>query len=520
MKKWIVCFAFAVFAVCGSLALSACNKPKELHITFNDGYDTTTQSTIKEGELVSAPETPVRSGYEFAGWYENEKLEKEFDFSKPVYANTTIYADWVSNEVQDLFSWVEVEGGIKLATILGGADAILPKNLIVPRVIDGQKVVELEEELFQGQCYPEPQFELTSVKIPYGVTKIGDYAFKDCYNIEDISIPETVTSMGVGVFKMSSSSGMCLKNITLPSALTTVPNETFYHCSVMESVHIPSGVTSIGDYAFYGCNVLDTMLPDTIESIGMFAFQNCWALHTTKLPASLKTIGDGAFDSNYQIRYLDILDTVQEIGVSAFGNCHGAIVRTTHVERPTAWAETWDRNVTAIYDSANNDANENGTYFIANDCKYLIHTPDEGLPYLSLEFCFLSGEKVVIETKATYKNVEYALGEVGRRAFSNMANTKKLIFNESLNGAKLTFTATSMTRLLSSLEYIVLPKATQPLDATFTYALTRKNIVVYTSVENVSDWQYRTGAAPLTVYAAGTWSYVDGEPTPNATGQE
>ena len=36
--------------------------------------------------------------------------------------------------------------------------------------------------------------------IPNGVTSIGDYAFKDCYYIENIEIPSSVISIGIGAF--------------------------------------------------------------------------------------------------------------------------------------------------------------------------------------------------------------------------------------------------------------------------------------------------------------------------------
>ena len=550
MKKILMCFVLTLLTFCGSFLLSACgDKPKQLNVSFDYGYDSiTNQITINAGNKVSVPQTPVRDGYEFAGWYENENLEKEFDFSKPVNQSTTIYADWVSNEIQDLFSWVEVDGGVKLSTVVGGDSTMLPQNLVVPRVIDGQKVVELENLLFQGHCYPEPYFELTTVKIPYGVTKIGDYCFKDCYNLESISIPETATSMGVGVFKMSSTSGSCLENITLPSALTTIPSEMFYNCALLESANIPSGVTSIGNQGFYGCQELKTLdlpnglvsigdkaffncsklenltLPNTLQSIGASAFERCFKSNFTSIPSSVTTIGDQAFAFNLTIRYLDIPTTITTMGRNVFQNCAGIILRTTLTQNAEGWNSMWNRNVTTIYDSQNNNLSDGNTYFIQNNCKYLIKTDsNDNHKYLSLEFCFKTDEKIELDTKINYNGTEYPVEEMATTSVNRFIheNVKKLIFNEGVANSKFTFGNYALN-YMPNLEYIVLPTNTQPLTQTQTYKMYQNDIKVYTNLveENVQSWVFKADTAnegqylKPTIYTVGEWAFVDGEPTP------
>lgn len=53
---------------------------------------------VADGLLLEAPSPPVRSGYTFAGWYQNEKLDQVWDFkTNPVTANLTLYAKWSRN---------------------------------------------------------------------------------------------------------------------------------------------------------------------------------------------------------------------------------------------------------------------------------------------------------------------------------------------------------------------------------------------------------------------------------------
>ena len=71
--------------------------------------------------------------------------------------------------------------------------------------------------------------EVTSVKIPSGVTSIGAIAFNDCSSLASITIPDSVTSIG---------------------------DSAFHYCSSLTSITIPDSVTSIGDSAFHGCSSL------------------------------------------------------------------------------------------------------------------------------------------------------------------------------------------------------------------------------------------------------------------------
>ncbi len=73
---------------------------------------------------------------------------------------------------------------------------------------------------------------LTSIKIPYGVTNIGERAFEDCSGLTSITIPDSVTS---------------------------IEERVLANCSGLTSITIPDSVTSIGHAAFYDCRSLTTV---------------------------------------------------------------------------------------------------------------------------------------------------------------------------------------------------------------------------------------------------------------------
>ena len=81
----------------------------------------------------------------------------------------------------------------------------------------------------------------------YPVTAIGDSAFEGCYELTEITIPDSVTSIGNSAFYQCSE----LISVNIPEGVTSIGNSAFYHCLSLTSVNIPEGVTSIGNAAFY-----------------------------------------------------------------------------------------------------------------------------------------------------------------------------------------------------------------------------------------------------------------------------
>ncbi len=90
---------------------------------------------------------------------------------------------------------------------------------------------------------------LTSVTIPNSVTSIGIYAFYDCTSLTSITIPNSVTNIGNFVF------GFCesLTSITIPYSVTTIGEGAFLSCSNLETVVLGENVQDLGDRAFCGC---------------------------------------------------------------------------------------------------------------------------------------------------------------------------------------------------------------------------------------------------------------------------
>ena len=157
-----------------------------------------------------------------------------------------------------------------------------------------------------------------SAVIADGVTSIGDYAFRDCYNLASVTIPDSVTSIDWSAFAGCAS----LTSVTIPGSVTSIGGAAFSDCTSLTSVTIPDSVTSIGDYAFSDCTSLTSVtIPNSVTSIGHDAFYNCASLTSVMIPDSMTSIGNDAFHYCKSLTSVTIPDSVTSIDVNAFAGC-------------------------------------------------------------------------------------------------------------------------------------------------------------------------------------------------------
>ena len=84
--------------VMDSLTLYAKFEPAEYEITLVlNGGKGTDKIIGKYNEPVYPPADPKRSGYMFAGWYQDAQFKTSYNFDKMPLDGTTIYAKWISN---------------------------------------------------------------------------------------------------------------------------------------------------------------------------------------------------------------------------------------------------------------------------------------------------------------------------------------------------------------------------------------------------------------------------------------
>ena len=149
---------------------------------------------------------------------------------------------------------------------------------------------------------PFKDYGIKTVTIEYGITSIGDYVFRGCCGMTELTLPNSVTSIGDCAFYGCTG----LTELILPNSVRSIGDIAFTYCSGLEKITVESGnscydsrdnCNSIIDTEFntliVGCK--NSVIPNSVTSIGYYAFYGCSGLTELTLPDSVASIGDGAF---------------------------------------------------------------------------------------------------------------------------------------------------------------------------------------------------------------------------------
>lgn len=160
-------------------------------------------------------------------------------------------------------------------------------------------VADISDGVFYGNFY------LTSVKVPAGVTNVGEEAFGECVELTSITVdgqnPNYASVDGV-LFNKNKTTLICYpagkeaSEYAIPDGVTKIEPAAFLSCRNLEKVTIPSGVTSIEKRLFDNCyNLKEVNIPYGVTSIGEQAFLGCKNLPSIIIPSSVRSIENAAF---------------------------------------------------------------------------------------------------------------------------------------------------------------------------------------------------------------------------------
>ena len=160
--------------------------------------------------------------------------------------------------------------------------------------------------------------ELFDVKIPDGVTEVGDVAFDGCSRLLRVSIPNSVKKIGHNAFEDCSA----LTSVTIPDSVIKIGVNAFKDCVSLTRIIFPQSVTRIDEGAFEGCSSLTSVvIPRSVTKIDEFTFSRCKSLTNLRIPNSVREIGGAAFADCSSLTSVSIPDSVTEIDDSAFYGC-------------------------------------------------------------------------------------------------------------------------------------------------------------------------------------------------------
>lgn len=165
--------------------------------------------------------------------------------------------------------------------------------------------------------------------IPSSVTGVNNIAVivpGDYSELTDITIPDRFTTdkryyveaIGYNAFKGCSK----LTSVTFHDRNKTnsIGAYAFAESGITE-IKLPETIQTISDHAFNNCSALTSVdIPSSVTSIGAYAFASCGSLAKIIIPGSVKIIYDGAFDHCLNLSEITLNEGLETIGSYAFSH--------------------------------------------------------------------------------------------------------------------------------------------------------------------------------------------------------
>nr|WP_314782166.1 leucine-rich repeat domain-containing protein [uncultured Treponema sp.] len=265
-----------------------------------------------EGDVSLKPEWQG-GDYKIYEWRLGGETGEKISDDYPIDKHLTVYA--VTN-----YAKFNIDGTKIKLTDGKGYTGDKPKG----KIIIPDEITEIED----GSEWDKGAFkdctEISSIKFPQALTKIGESAFSGCTGLTSIHLPANLTTIGWSAFY--GCKGLTSLDLSGCTSLTKIGFGAFYDCIGLTSISLPASLTTIDSHAFFGCTgltSLDLSNCTNLTIIGQQVFNNCTNLTSISLPANLTTIGMGAFDGCTGLTSLDLsgCTSLTTIGESAFRDC-------------------------------------------------------------------------------------------------------------------------------------------------------------------------------------------------------
>ena len=216
----------------------------------------TPEKTVYPGEAYGRLPEPTADGMVFLGWYTESGKRITSLTTCDLTGDATVSARWALASAEG-WSFDEATGTLTL---------------------DGSGAMKEYTSAAEAPWYSYRD-SIAHLVVKSGVTSLSSYAFVGCQNLEDITLPDT---------------------------LQTIGTMTFYGCDNLNNVTIPASVRTIGSYAFADAMSLSriTFAGDAPEfGTGVFTFRKLTAYYPV-YASGWETVVDGRYDFGGSITWV------------------------------------------------------------------------------------------------------------------------------------------------------------------------------------------------------------------------
>lgn len=235
------------------------------------------------------------------------------------------------------YEFVSGEEGVTITCYIGES-----QRVEVPAEIDGQPVVALGDQAFYDSS-------VTWLSIPDSVTRIGDYCFSGCTQLQTLRLPEGLKEIPAGMLE----SCFRLLALEIPDTVTTIGESAFWCNMYLEELRLPASLENLATFNFVGMDCLERFIvaednacvktldggavllsadgsrfihycnwqertsytiPEGVTFIDSFAFEDWGTLNEIVVPEGVTTIRGAAFIRAFNLQRLTLPQSAADLG--------------------------------------------------------------------------------------------------------------------------------------------------------------------------------------------------------------
>lgn len=277
--------------------------------------------------------------------------------------------------------------------------------------------------------------------------------------------------------------------VTIPSKIDgyTVTGVEYMDTSNVRKIVMPDTVTYIGESAFAdssdGVPLEEVVLSKNLKTIGPWAFSGCFELKSIDIPESVTEIENGAFSGCYSLENFNVSKNT-DFGENVFGENFWSSMNALSDDY-----NTW------LYDDNASD------FFVWNGCLFAYRGSSK-TPIIPSGVCGI-GDKVFENSDITGVTIPEGVRYINNGAFKECTSLKSVKFPNSLKriGSVAFSGCTSLSSVtfgsgLKSIEYygfsdceslkkVVLPEGLEKLDGAFYECYNLENITFPSSLSEI-----------------------------------
>lgn len=233
--------------------------------------------------------------------------------------------------------WDGINSSIKYITIDDGVTYLGDSLFYDFNILENIKLPESLEQI--GEYTFKNCTSLTNLILPDSITEIAGEAFSNCVSLGKVTLPKNLTLLGNGVFENCNAeiifpaSLKCIPimgdnavtKVNIPEGVKIIGEDAFWACSNLKEITLPSTITSIESGAFFNTPITEFVYPQNIDNIPASAFGGT-KLTEFSVPDNVKEIDDGAFYNCTDLKKITIPEFVTYIGNDVFKNCRNLVI--------------------------------------------------------------------------------------------------------------------------------------------------------------------------------------------------